>query len=316
MPVISIVIPFLNAEKYLERCLKSIITSLNTADVSGEIILVDNGSKDRSHDIIEKFRKEYSTDKTLALTLLECQKSGASAARNLGAEKARGEYLWFIDADDTIREDAVSLLLIEAKKTSADMVMMGAERLYEDGHRDYLSAVDPASKTCRSRFVRYGAGPWQFLFRRKWWIEHEFKFREGMIHEDMELMSSLILYTEKFSSVDEPLYFYYQTPNSVLHKRSWSEHAYDIFPALEGLYGRFKAAEAEKTYHDELEWFFIWNLLVDSAKDFAKFPEGRDGFKRSRKMLREYYPDWRKNRFLKKKTLKLRLRVLLNYYHW
>ena len=70
---------------------------------------------------------------------------------------------------------------------------------------------------------------------------------------------------------------------------------------------------AEKTYHDELEWFFIWNLLIDSAKDFDKFPEGKPGFQRSREMMKKYFPKWRKNRFLKQKPLKFRMRVKLNY---
>ena len=139
-------------------------------------------------------------------------------------------------------------------------------------------------------------------------------FKEGIIHEDMEMISSLILYTDSYSCVNQPLYYYYQTPNSVLHKRSWNEHAYDIFPALRGLYERFETAGAEKQYHDELEWFFIWNLLIDSAKDFARFPEGRDGFKRARKMLQEYFPNWTKKRFLREKSLKLRALVRLNYY--
>ena len=129
----------------------------------------------------------------------------------------------------------------------------------------------------------------------------------------MELMSALILYTDKFASVDAPLYFYRQTQDSVLHRRSWSEHAYDIFPALEGLYGRFKAVHAEKQYHDELEWFFIWNLLIDSASDFAQFPEGKPGFARSREMLKKYFPKWYKNRFLKEKSAKLQVKVRLNY---
>ena len=76
---------------------------------------------------------------------------------------------------------------------------------------------------------------------------------------------------------------------------------------------RFKEAEAVKTYHDELEWFFIWNLLIDSAKDFEAFPEGRPGFARSRKMLTKYFPNWRKNRFLKAKPIKFRIKVRLNY---
>ena len=152
------------------------------------------------------------------------------------------------------------------------------------------------------------------ISRREWWTENGFWFREGIIQEDMEMMSALILYTERFAAVDEPLYLYHQNANSVLHRRSWSEHAYDIFPALTGLYERFQAIGAEKQYHDELEWFFIWNLLIDSAKDFAAFPEGRPGFRRSREMLSRYFPGWRRNRFLRQKSLKLRVRVLINYY--
>ena len=71
---------------------------------------------------------------------------------------------------------------------------------------------------------------------------------------------------------------------------------------------------ALEKYHDELEWFFIWNLLIDSAADFSKFAEGKEGFKFSREMLKKYFPNWRKNRFLREKPLKLRIRVRLNYY--
>ena len=137
-----------------------------------------------------------------------------------------------------------------------------------------------------------------------------------MIHEDMELMSALILDTNKFASVNEPLYFYYQNPGSVLHKNNFDPHIFDIFPALKSLYQRFVDKDAEKTFHDELEWFFIWNLLIDSARDFAQFPEGKSGFKQSRKMLKEFFPNWRKNRFLNQKGrgIKFKVRLILNYY--
>ena len=133
------------------------------------------------------------------------------------------------------------------------------------------------------------------------------------MHEDMELLSVIILYTDRFVGIDEPLYLYYQNEGSVIHKSEFDPHIFDIFPALEGLYQRFKKAGVADEYHDELEWFFIWNLLIDSAKDFSAFSEGRPGFKRSREMLSSYFPGWRKNRFLHEKSLKLRMRVRLNY---
>lgn len=308
MTTISIIIPVYNAEKYLERCIESVVASLG--EISGEILLIDNNSSDNSLALLKKMQKEYPK----VIRVLQCNTPGASAVRNFGIREAQGKYIWFIDADDIIRSDAVRKLVETAEKNKADITMMGAERIYPDKHRDYLSAVDMNSADYKSRFVRYGAGPWQFLFLKDWWTKNNFKFREGMIHEDMEMISALILFTNNYASVDEPLYYYYQNDDSVLHKTKWDEHAFDIFPALKGLYERFEKAGAEQKYHDELEWFFIWNLLIDSAKDFARFPEGKSGFARSRRMLKQYFPGWRRNRFLKEKPLKLKIRVRLSYY--
>lgn len=305
---ISIIIPVYNAEKYLERCLDSVLAALES--IKGEILLVDNQSQDKSLEIAKKYQKATPQ----FIHILQCHTPGAAAARNYGIKKAKGEYVWFIDADDYIAEDAVQKLLTKAHQTKADMVMLGAKRIAKDGTTSYLSAVEAGKHNTKSRFIRYGMGPWQVLIRRQWWLEHNFTLQEGIIHEDMELMSSLILYTEKFASINEPLYFYCENPESVLHKTKFNPHIFDIFPALEGLRQKFIAADAYKKYHDELEWFFIWNLLIDSAKDFATFPEGKPGFKRTRQMLLCYFPNWRQNRFLKAKPLKLRIRVHLNYY--
>ena len=304
---ISIVIPVFNAREYLEACLDSVLESLGK--IKGEILAVDNDSSDDSLSIL----KRYATKHPGVVKVLHCHTAGAAAAKNAGTKKASGEYLWFIDADDTIRKDAIKLLVSTADRTEADLVMMGAERIYADGHRNYLSPVSPEEPNYKSRFVRYGMGPWQVLIRRKWWNDNKFSFCEWMIHEDMELMSSLILYTDKLACVDEALYSYGQNDESVLHKTEFSPHIFDIFPALEGLYSKFEKAGAVSKYHDELEWFFIWNLLIDSAKDFEQFPEGKPGFSRSREMLTNYFPNWRKNRFLKQKPLKLRILVRINY---
>lgn len=303
--VISVIIPVYNAEKYLERCVESVLAALS--GIQGEVLLIDNGSTDKSLELALKYKGKN-------IRVLQCETRGAAAARNFGVTKAHGEYIWFIDADDYIAPDAIKKLLKKAGEKQADMVMLGAERIARDGSTSYLSAVDENKKDYKSRFVRYGMGPWQVLIRRQWWLKHEFRFTEGMIHEDMELMSALILYTDKFAHVDEALYYYCDNPESVLHKSKFNPQVFDIFPALKNLYKRFEVAGAKSLYYDELEWFFIWNLLIDSAKDFAKFPEGKSGFRRSRQMLKQYFPNWRKNRFLRQKPLKLRILVRLNYY--
>lgn len=308
--ILSIVIPVFNSERYLGRCLKSVFRAIALSHDDVEVILVDNGSSDSSL----KIAHEYLEKTPLRAQILRCKAPGAAAVRNYGIKHAKGAYVWFIDADDEIAPSSIKKLLKIAKESTPDLIMMGAKRIYPDGHTDDLTAVDPGSPDYKSRFVRYGAGPWQFLISRRWWEQNRFAFKEGIIHEDMEMISSLILYTDNFKALKEPVYLYYQNPDSVLHKDKWDPHYLDIFEALEGLRRRFSEKNALEEYKDELEWFFIWNLLVDSAKDFKKFKEGRKGLRRSRKMLKKYYPSWRKNQFLKAKPLKLRLRVRLNYY--
>ena len=307
---ISVIIPVYNAEKYIERCLDSILTSLGK--IKGEIIVVDNNSSDNSLMVLKRYAKEYPK----IITVLEHKTSGASAARNFGATKAKGEYIWFIDADDAIAKDAIPDVLREAKVRKADFVMPGTDKYLENGEKKYLPALDPKDSEFKSKFIRRAIGPWQVIIRREWWEKNGFRFKEGIIHEDLELMPTLILHTDNYASVDKPLYYYYWNSNSVLHKAKWDRKYFDIFPALEGLYNHFKEANALEIYHDELEWFFVWNLLIDSAGDFKKFREGRSGFKRSRKMLKKYFPNWLENRFLNQKKMgtKFKLRVVLSYH--
>lgn len=324
MPKVSLIIPVFNSRKYLERCLKSVIRALNEVpkhvkdlhgvEVVGEIVAVDNGSSDDSLSILRRYKNKYP----MLVNVLRCNTRGAGAARNYGETRAMGEYFWFIDADDEITPDSI-WRLIEAteRKTDhdkADLVMFGIKKVFPNGKEIILSAIDTSSLDYKSRFVRYGMGPTQFLIRRAWWDKHKFAFRETGMHEDVELMSSLILYTDRFTSVDKTLYTYYQNPGSVIYKEEWDKGYLDIFQALSGYYQRFKEMGMAEKYHDEIEWYFIWNLLIDSAKDFSKFSEGKEGFKRTREMLKKYFPRWRKNRFLKQKPLKLRIRVRLNYH--
>ena len=306
---VSVIIPIHNVAAYLPRCLDSILNQ--TFPLTNlEILLIDNNSTDNSPEVIKQYHQKYPS----LIYAYTCTTKGASAARNLGAKHAKGKYLWFIDSDDYIASTAISDLFTAAEKTGADLTTFKTKRIYRNGRHSYLPALDPTAPDFKSRFVRYGFGPWHFLIRRAFWQKHNITFKEGIIHEDMELMSSLILHTDKIASVDKILYYYLENPNSVLHQNTWNPHALDIFPALISLYQKFTDADATQKYHDELEYFFIWNLLLDAANDFSKFKEGRANFSKIRQTMHKYFPHWRKNRFLHQKSLLLRLRCRLNYY--
>jgi glycosyltransferase involved in cell wall biosynthesis len=168
---VSIIIPVYNAEKYLKECLDSVVVSLG--EIPGEILAINNDSDDDSLAILEDYAKKHQK----VVRVLQCHTPGAAAVKNYGVSKAKGEYIWFIDADDTIAEEAVSVLTKKADETGADLVMMGAERVYEngstdDGRKNHLVPVSDSDPEYKSKFVRYGMGPWQVLIRRKWWNQH------------------------------------------------------------------------------------------------------------------------------------------------
>ncbi|MBQ3445993.1 glycosyltransferase family 2 protein [Candidatus Saccharibacteria bacterium] len=307
---VSVIIPVYNSQKYLARCLNSVIRACEIFGKKCELILIDNKSTDDSLAILRKYQKKRPD----LIRVLQCSTPGAGAVRNMGAREAKGTFIWFVDADDEITGGSLRQLVAEAKKTDADLVTLGLTKVYPDGHKQYIPAIHADDPEFKSKFIRNELGPVQVLIRRPWYISHNFEFMEGCIHEDMDLMPALILYTDKLASIDQSFYVYYQNESSTLHPTEWSEKYFDIFPVLTHLINRFKAAGGMQKYHDELEWFFVWNLLMDSAEYFRGFSEGRTGFKRSREMLHEYFPHWRKNRFFKKVNFRTKLKILLNYY--
>ena len=136
--MISIIVPVYNAEKYLKKCIESILKQTYPA---WELILVDNGSQDNSFRICQEYAKK---DERITV-LRQYQNRGVSVARNLALEKACGKYLTFLDADDWVKEDYLEQLIKVQKKTGADMVVCQYEKVY-DADRNEPEMVDGECK--------------------------------------------------------------------------------------------------------------------------------------------------------------------------
>lgn len=122
---LSVIVPIYNAEKYLERCVDSI---LRQEEKSIEVILVDDGSSDRSPSICDRYGQKHAN-----VVVIHKANSGVSAARNDGIAVAQGDYIGFVDADDWIEPNMFLCLLEEAEKTNSDIVMCDATTIYDNG---------------------------------------------------------------------------------------------------------------------------------------------------------------------------------------
>jgi Glycosyltransferases involved in cell wall biogenesis len=123
--LVSIIIPVYNCEKYLDKCLGSVIAQSYR---KLEIIVINDGSKDNSGQIIQEYADNYANILPINQT-----NSGVSAARNNGIEKASGEYLLFVDGDDYLEAEYVKKLVEAAQKNASDLVICGCTMVDQEG---------------------------------------------------------------------------------------------------------------------------------------------------------------------------------------
>ena len=135
MPKLSLILPCYNVDKYLEKCLDSLI---NQTEKDIEIILVDDCSTDNSFNIIQKYAKK---DKRIKLFKTQTN-AGYGAARNLGRDNATGEYIWFVDSDDYLEPDACEVLYNEAKNNKLEILCFNARNVISRDVYDKVLNLD------------------------------------------------------------------------------------------------------------------------------------------------------------------------------
>ena len=181
---VSVVVPVYNVEKYLKRCLDSII---NQTYKNIEIILVNDGSKDNSRDICEEYEKNFDN-----IILINQENGGLSAARNTGLEYVKGEAVTFVDSDDWLELDAIKYYVDSMKKYNVDMVVTNNIRTkdYQKNilqpnniKEEVLTQEDYAKKFFKidGNSIEYYA--WSKLYKRE--IMEDVEFPVGLFAEDV-----------------------------------------------------------------------------------------------------------------------------------
>ncbi|MCM1291633.1 MAG: glycosyltransferase [Prevotella sp.] len=237
---VSIVIPAYNCEKFLMRSVES---ALHQDYIDIEVIVIDDGSSDKTLSIAEKFAARDSRIKVVAQP-----NSGVSAARNRGIEEASGEYLLFLDADDVLLPDAISILLkiikeydaeiaagnyIEVSDGDADSWNDGIEQNDNKGNEKIME-YEPESFV---EEVLYQSGqpshsPWAKLYRKE--LFSDIKFPEGVIYEDLDQIPLALLKANKIVQTDRVCYLYVRQPHSITH--TFTPGRADVLDVVDRLY--------------------------------------------------------------------------------
>jgi CDP-glycerol glycerophosphotransferase len=279
--VISVIVPFFNNEDDLPDALDAIAAQTHR-DL--EVIMVDDGSTDGSAAIA---KAKTAADPRFRLLQKDNGGSGPGRARNMGIEEATGEYLAFVDGDDLLPANAYELMLHTLKESGSDFV---TGQVLRDGpkginpsalHAMALKGRQRGTHVSETPRLLYDVTTWNKLFRRSFWDTHQLRFPEGVVFEDIQLMTQTHVLAKKVDVIPEVVYVWRDRPRgggSITQSRSRLTNLRDRVTAMSAIdeflvsYGPGKLLRAHqlKALKNDL-WLYIGDLHKVSQAYRAEF---------------------------------------------
>lgn len=258
--MISVIVPVYNIEKYIKKCICSII---NQTYKDLEIIIVDDGSNDRSGQICDEFAGQDER-----IIVIHKENGGLSSARNVGLDIARGEYIGFVDGDDYISERMYETLLCHIESNNADMVICGYREIKEENRGPEDSKLVEETETVISGEDRYklitdfdteNIVAWSKLYKKN--IFDGLRFNIGKLHEDQWIIPYVIEKAEKIIKINDELYCYVARENSISKEKMKPQRMWDLFDALRNASMFFKNKNLYKEQKEEAR--HLCNYIID-----------------------------------------------------
>lgn len=246
MKKVSIIVPVYNAEATIDRCVKSLI---NQTYQDIEIILINDGSKDKTFNLLKKFEKLYSEK----IKIFNQDNCGAGQTRNRGIKIATGDYVLFVDADDALELDAVASLVEKIKDN--DIIIFGHDIIGVDGK---LLAVNipKNNEWTELKYTCTCGKMYSLSFIRK----NKISYPVIRIGEDSLFMLSAVTKTNKICVLEQSKYIVYKNNSSVTSNVNSNNQIYDVTEIIEYIKKNIDMAK----YSDEVTNFFLLKTVVQS----------------------------------------------------
>lgn len=311
---VSIVVPVYNIEKYIGRCLDTLVKqTLN--DI--EVIVVNDGSTDNSQKVIDDYAKKHSH---IIKSFIK-ENGGVSDARNYGIKKASAEYVGFVDGDDFVDVKMFEKLYKQAIKSKADIVVC-------DFYRDYGTKLQKSNKLgdCENYDTSVKDEPklllassvyvWNKLFKRDLFIKNNIFFPVGQCFEDSAIIYNLLFLANKISFVEEELY-YYQLSRDGSITNTVNRRMFDVIKSCENI---LKFYNKQNEYNDRLseivEFLCLHHLFV-RMEAFIKSDNNKLAFEFATEMynfIEINIPNWKENKyFISRKNRTRRRKKKFNF---
>ena len=291
MPKVSVIVPFYNVEKYIEKCLESLV---NQTLQEIEIILVNDGSQDDSEKIAKEFQEKYSNK----IKYYEKPNGGLGDARNFGINYATGEYIAFLDSDDYVEPTMYEEMYEKAKQENADMVECDFWWEYPNKKREDIGLEYSNQKEMlyKSRVVA-----WNKLIKTEIYQNHpDARFAVGLRYEDVEGFYKILPYIKNVAYVRKCFIHYIQRQGSISNTQNKRNE--EIFTVLDNVINYYKKNNLYDEFKDELEYIFARYLLCSSFLRIVKIKDKsikQELLNKTWENLNTKFPNWKKNKILK-----------------
>lgn len=295
MKKVSVIVPVYNVEKYLERCLNSLVNQ-TLEDI--QIIVVNDGSPDNSQEIIERFEKQYPEK----LKGYVKENGGLSDARNYGMQFIEGEYVAFVDSDDYVDETMYEKLYDKAMEEESEIVICGYYKVNDATYtmtRAQYGNMEEYGMSCKENpiIIEMNAPyAWNKLIKWDLLKRSGVKFPKGYTYEDIPTMYLLLAMANRVSKVDEQLYYYIiERKGSITATFSRTRNL--IMKSLDLFNQRFKEAGLFDEFRDELVVITLRHIYFRFI-EFKRYDDKKmkkELVKEGFRILDKYFPDWVKN---------------------
>lgn len=289
MPEVSVIIPVYNNEKFLEKCVRSVMGQ-SFGDL--EIIAVDDGSTDGSGRILRRLAREDSR-----IRLLTQENKGVSEARNLGLDAATGEFLTFVDGDDYIGRDYIKKLYDYAQENHTQMVICGFTYVDEQGSILKRVIPDRYQRFEREEWVLRISAVWSHFYRREVWETYGIRFQAGERGEDMPVSLVFSAVCDRIGVLNHAGYFYVRHPFSGVSSLKGLKQSRLPYSGLENAIGKIRWVGCKNSR--EFYELFVLRIL---AVCFFQFAPGAAWTGKKElcgyivRILNTYFPGYYKNK--------------------
>lgn len=211
MPRLSVIVPVYKVEKYIHKCVDSI---LNQTFKDFELILIDDGSPDNCGEICDEYAKKDSR-----VRVIHKENGGQSSARNRGLDIAKGEIIGFVDSDDDIEVNMYKNLIDYMDREKLDIVfcdvyLVRGDRVREQSMYSENKVLNNIQGLKDNLICKIDNAVWNKIYKKT--IFNNLRFTEGIVYEDVRIMYKVFSKSQKSGYLKQSLYYYYKRPNSTI----------------------------------------------------------------------------------------------------